>query len=193
MVLILLAATLIAGLLGEYIDALAIMVIVLINGFIGFFQEQRAEKSLDKLQQLSAPTIRVLRNGKWQTVDAEQAVVGDIVRIKTGDRIPADLRLIKVNNLETEESALTGESLPVRKRTRTIKEQNLSLQDQLNMAFKSTLVTKGNGLGIVVNTGMNTAIGQIATLIGETKQVSTPLEIRLRELGKILIYIIFIL
>ena len=95
LVLILLAATLIAGLLGEYVDALAIMLIVILNGLIGFFQEHRAEKSLEKLKQLSAPTMRVLRDGEWQTLPAEQAVVGDIVRIKTGDRVPADLRVIE--------------------------------------------------------------------------------------------------
>src|SRR5690625_3783454 len=115
LVMILLAATLVAGLLGEFIDAIAIMLIVLLNGMIGFFQEHRAEKSLEKLKELSAPTIKVLRDGTWLTVSAQEAVVGDVVRITTGDRIPADLRIVEANGLETEESMLTGESLPVLK------------------------------------------------------------------------------
>lgn len=193
LVIILLAATLIAGLLGEYIDALAIMLIVILNGVIGFFQEHRAEKSLEKLKQLSAPHMRVLRNGEWETIPAEQAVIGDIVRIKTGDRIPADLRIIEATSLETEESMLTGESLPVEKKTAAIMSDNLSLQDQTNIAFKSTLVTKGMGLGIVIHTGMNTEIGKIATLMDETKHVPTPLELKLKELGKILIFVVFLL
>src|SRR5699024_3350172 len=156
LVMILLAATLIAGLLGEYIDALAIMLIVLLNGVIGFVQENKAEKSLEKLKQLSAPNMRVLRHGEWVTLPAEDAVVGDIVRMTDGDRVPADLRMMQVNSLETEESMLTGESLPVAKSTAPIKREKLALQDQKNLAFKSTLVTKGFGRGIVVQTGMQT-------------------------------------
>lgn len=193
LVMILLAATLIAGLLGEYIDALAIMLIVLLNGIIGFFQENKAEKSLEKLKQLSAPNCRVLREGEWVTIPAEQAVVGDIVRIASGDRVPADLRIMKANGLQTEESMLTGESLPVEKHAQQIEEKGLSVQDQTNLAFKSTLVTKGSGLGIVVATGMKTEIGKIATLMDETGHVATPLELKLKDLGKILIYVVFVL
>ena len=193
LVMILLAATLIAGLLGEYIDALAIMLIVLLNGVIGFVQENKAEKSLEKLKQLSAPNMRVLRHGEWVTLPAEDAVVGDIVRITAGDRVPADLRMMQVNSLETEESMLTGESLPVAKSTAPIKREKLALQDQKNLAFKSTLVTKGFGRGIVVQTGMQTEIGKIATLMDETSHVATPLEMKLKELGKILIYVVFVL
>lgn len=193
MVLILLAATLIAGMLGEYIDALAIMVIVLLNGIFGFFQEHKAEKSLDKLKELSAPKIRVFRNKDWQTIPAEEAAVGDIVRLETGDRVPADIRIIRNNGLETEESNLTGESVPVAKTDKPLLTTDIPIQDQHNMAFKSTLVTKGSGLGIVVQTGMQTAIGQIAELIGTTKKVITPLERKLQELGKILIYVVLIL
>src|SRR5690625_7961650 len=107
MVIVLLAATLIAGMLGEYIDALAIMVIVLLNGCIGFFQEQKAEKSLEKLQELSAPKIRVFREQEWKTIPSEEAVVGDVIKIKTGDLIPADIRIVEANGLEAEESTLT--------------------------------------------------------------------------------------
>src|SRR5699024_857393 len=121
MVIVLLAATLIAGMLGEYVDAIAIMVIVLINGFIGCFQEQKAEKSLDKLKELSAPIATVFREQKWEKIAAPEVVVGDIVKVKSGDRIPADLRIAKAASLTTEESALTGESLPVLKRETAIK------------------------------------------------------------------------
>lgn len=193
MVLILLAATLIAGMLGEYIDALAIMVIVLLNGFIGFFQEQKAEKSLEKLKELSAPKIRVLRDGDWKAIPSEEAVVGDVVRIKTGDRVPADIRIIKANDLETEESTLTGESLPVEKTSQVIYQDNVAMQDQHNIGFKGTLVTKGSGTGIIIQTGMNTALGQIASLMDKTEKVITPLELKLMELGKILIYVVFLL
>jgi len=193
MVLVLLAATLIAGMLGEYIDALAIMVIVLLNGIIGFFQENKAEKSLEKLKELSAPKIRVLRDKEWRTIPSEEAVVGDVVRISTGDRIPADIRIVEANDLETEESTLTGESLPIEKIDRPIQRDGIALQDQQNIGFKGTMVTKGNGLGIIIQTGMNTAIGQIATLMDKTEKVITPLEMKLMELGKILIYVVFLL
>src|SRR5690625_5167469 len=128
MVLVLLAATLIAGILGEYIDAIAIIVIVLVNGFIGFFQEHKAEKSLEKLKELSAPIANVLRDGEWQKIPSQQIVVGDVVRISSGDRISADIRIVQSNGLETEESTLTGESLPVNKHATAIKNDQLDEQ-----------------------------------------------------------------
>ena len=128
MVIVLLAATLMAGLLGEYIDAIAIMVIVLINGFIGFFQEQKAEKSLDKLKELSAPVVHVLREGNWETIPSKDVVVGDVVKITSGDRIVADIRIVKSNSIETDEAALTGESLPVTKHATSIKADDLDAQ-----------------------------------------------------------------
>src|SRR5690606_19582726 len=115
MVLVLLAATLISGLLGEYIDAIAIMAIVLINGFLGFFQERKAEKSLQALKELSAPQVNVYRNGEWVRILSKELVVGDIIKFSSGDRIGADIRLTEVKSLEIEESALTGESVPVTK------------------------------------------------------------------------------
>lgn len=193
MVLVLLAATLIAGLLGEFIDAIAIMVIVLINGLIGFFQEQKAENSLEKLKELSAPMANVLRNETWEKISSREVVVGDIVRINSGDRIPADIRIVKSNSLETEESALTGESLPVSKHATAIRKDNLDVQDQANMGFMGTLVTRGSGVGIVVGTGMNTVMGQIASLMANTKKMVTPLEMKLAELGKILIVVALLL
>lgn len=193
MVMILLAATLIAGLLGEYVDAIAIMVIVIVNGFIGFFQEQKAEKSLEKLKELSSPIAHVKRDGKWEKVSSKDVVVGDIVRVSSGDRIPADIRITHPYHLETEESALTGESVPVMKNDEPISEDDLSPQDQVNMAFMGTLATRGKAQGVVVATGMDTVMGQIASLMVTTKKTTTPLEARLQELGKILIVIALIL
>ncbi|SHF50181.1 calcium-translocating P-type ATPase, SERCA-type [Ornithinibacillus halophilus] len=193
MVIVLLAATLIAGMLGEFVDAIAIMIIVLVNGFIGFFQEQKAEKSLDKLKELSAPMAYVLREKTWEKINSRNLVVGDVIKVNSGDRIPADIRIVQANNLETEESALTGESLPVMKHASAIHRDDLDAQDQVNMGFMGTLVTRGSGLGIVVGTGMNTVMGQIASLMTNTKKVPTPLERKLAELGKILIVIAILL
>src|SRR5690625_893643 len=145
MVLVLLVATLIAGLLGEYIDAMAIIVIVLVNGLIGFFQEQKAETSLEKLKELSSPMANVLRDGEWQRVYSKELVVGDVIRLTTGDRIAADLRIIQANDLETEEAALTGESLPVMKHANALTNEQLDIQDQTNMGFMGTLVARGSG------------------------------------------------
>jgi len=193
MVLVLLGATLIAGLLGEYIDAIAILTIVFVNGFIGFFQEQKAENSLEKLKELSAPVATVLREGEWIKIPSKDVVVGDVMRITSGDRITADLRIVQANGLETEESPLTGESLPVMKHATAIKKADLAAQDRVNMGFMGTLVTRGSGLGIVVNTGMHTVMGQIASLMVKTKKAITPLEHKLAELGKILIVVVLLL
>lgn len=193
MVLILLAATLIAGLLGEYIDAIAIMAIVFANGIFGFFQEQKAEKSLDKLKELSAPMATVLRNNEWQKIKSKEVVVGDVVKLTSGDRIPADMRIVKSSGLEIEESTLTGESLPVTKVSRHIEQEGLDAQDQTNMGFMGTLITRGSGIGIVVGTGMNTVMGQIASLLAGTKKTITPLEHKLAELGKVLIAVVVVL
>ncbi len=193
MVIVLLAATLIAGMLGEYVDAIAIMVIVFVNGFIGYFQEQKAEKSLEKLKELSAPMANVYRDKKWEKIMSRELVVGDIVKVTSGDRVPADIRIVKSSSLETEESALTGESLPVMKHATAITRDDLDAQDQVNMGFMGTLVTRGSGIGIVVGTGMNTVMGQIASLMSNTKKIPTPLERKLAELGKILIVVAILL
>lgn len=193
MVLLLLAATLVAGLLGEYIDAIAIMIIVLINGFIGYFQERKAEKSLDKLKELAAPHAVVLREGKWLEISSKELVIGDVVQLKTGDRMMADMRLVKQHALEMEESALTGESVPIAKDIKASGDLDLEPQNQKNMVFMGTTVTKGNGLGIVVGTGMQTVMGQIASLMSQTSKQKTPLEYRLQQLGKILITVALLL
>ena len=193
MVLVLLAATLISGLLGEYIDAIAIIAIVIINGFLGFFQERKAEKSLDALKELSAPQVMALRDGKWMRISSKEVVPGDILKFTSGDRIGADVRLIESKSLEVEESALTGESLPVQKQTDPLKAANLGLGDLENMAFMGTMVTRGSGVGVVCATGMKTAMGQIADLLQSAETMETPLQRRLEQLGKILITVALIL
>lgn len=187
MVLVLLAATLISGLLGEYIDAIAIIAIIIINGFLGFFQERKAEKSLDALKELSAPQVMVKRDGNWIKIPSAELVVGDVVKFTSGDRISADIRILNASSLEIEESALTGESLPVQKSTSPISGQDVGLGDQENMAFMGTMVTRGSGVGVVVGTGMNTAMGQIADLLQSAEVMVTPLQRKLEQLGKILI------
>ncbi|MDQ0270297.1 cation-translocating P-type ATPase [Cytobacillus purgationiresistens] len=193
MTLVLLAATLISGLLGEYIDAIAIIAIVLINGLLGFFQERKAEKSLSALKELSAPQVIALRDGEWKKISSKEVVVGDLLKFISGDRIGADVRIMESNNLEIEESALTGESLPVSKTASPIKTENPGIGDMENMAFMGTMVTRGNGVGIVVGTGMKTAMGQIADLLQSAESMTTPLQRRLEQLGKILIVVALLL
>ena len=187
MVLVLLAATLISGLLGEYIDAIAIIAIVILNGILGFYQERRAEKSLQALKELSAPQVSVLRDGHWIKVPSKEIVIGDILKFASGDRIGADVRIIEANSLEIEESALTGESVPVAKHTDCLANPNLGIGDMENIAFMGTMVTRGSGIGVVMATGMKSAMGQIAGLLQEAESQETPLQRRLEQLGKILI------
>lgn len=187
MVLVLLAATLISGLLGEIVDAIAIIAIVLVNGILGFFQERKAEKSLDALKELSAPQVHALRDGEWTKIPSKEVVPGDILKFTSGDRIGADIRLIESRSLEIEESALTGESVPVQKNTSPLRIPNPGLGDMENMAFMGTMITRGSGTGVVVATGMKTAMGQIADLSQTAEAQETPLQRRLEQLGKILI------
>ncbi|MCM3110207.1 calcium-translocating P-type ATPase, SERCA-type [Lederbergia lenta] len=193
MVLVLLGATLVSGLLGEYIDAIAIMAIVFLNGILGFFQERKAEKSLQALKSLSAPQILVMRNSVWEKTDSREAVPGDIIKFASGDKIGADVRILSANNLEIEESALTGESIPSVKTTHPIVGSNPTLGDLSNMAFMGTMVTRGNGLGVVTATGMSTAMGKIADMIQSVNALITPLQRKLEQLGKILITVALVL
>ncbi|MDR6227168.1 Ca2+-transporting ATPase [Desmospora profundinema] len=187
MVLVLLAATLVSGLLGEYTDAIAIIAIVVLNAVLGFVQEFRAERSLSALKELSAPTARVKRDGAWIRIPASNLVPGDLVSLESGDRIPADIRLIEVKNLYIEESALTGESVPVNKTASVLTGGDIPLGDRKNMAFLGTMAVRGAGSGVVVHTGMETEMGRIAHLIQTTETMQTPLQNRLEQLGKILI------
>ncbi|OBZ14543.1 calcium-translocating P-type ATPase, SERCA-type [Bacillus sp. FJAT-27264] len=189
MVLVLMGATFISGLLGEYLDAITIIAIILLNGVLGFVQEFRAERSLRALKQLSAPTAKVIRDGKSQTLPAKMLLPGDILLLESGDRIPADVRWLECSALYAEESALTGESLPVSKHSQPIHAEEIPLGDQKNIGFMGTMVTRGTGKAIVVRTGMDTEMGKIADLIQNTDAQETPLQHRLEQLGKILIYV----
>lgn len=187
MVLVLMGATLISGLLGEYLDAVTIIAIIVINSVLGFVQEFRAEKSLHALKEMSAPSAKVLRGGQMMDIPAKELVVGDVIVLESGDRIPADVRLLEANSCYTEESALTGESVPVGKHAMAISEADLPLGDQRNIGFMGTMVTRGTAKGMVIRTGMKTEMGTIAELIQQTESMETPLQHRLEQLGKILI------
>ncbi|MFZ5596545.1 MAG: calcium-transporting P-type ATPase, PMR1-type [Bacillota bacterium] len=187
LVLVLLAATVLSGFLGEYADAVTIMVIIIINALLGCFQEFRAERSLEALRRLTAPEARVVRNGREQKVSSGVLTPGDIVCLETGDKVPADVRLIEATNLEIEESALTGESAPVKKSTEKVEVQTGSPGDLRNIAFMGTSVTRGRGRGVVVATGMSTEMGYIAVMIREANQDQTPLQRRLSQLGRVLV------
>lgn len=189
MVLVLMGATLVSGLLGEYLDAITIVAIIVLNGILGFVQEFRAERSLRALKQLSAPSAKALRSGSVEHIPASQLVPGDIVLLESGDRVPADIRWLECSALTCEESALTGESLPVSKHADPIPAEEVPVGDQKNIGFMGTMVTRGTGRAIVVRTGMNTEMGTIADLIQSTDSQETPLQRRLEQLGKILIYL----
>jgi Ca2+-transporting ATPase len=184
MIVVLIVAALVSGLIGELEDALAIVVIVLLNGVIGFVQEYRAERAVAALKQLAAPTATVRRSGQVQTVAARQLVPGDIVLLEAGNVVPADLRLLEAVQLRAEEAALTGESVPVEKITTPLSEPDLPLGDRLNMAYKGTLASYGRGTGVVVATGMQTELGRIAALLSGDEERRTPLQQRLTQFGQ---------
>ncbi|WP_421617267.1 calcium-translocating P-type ATPase, SERCA-type [Brevibacillus sp. TJ4] len=197
MVLILFVATLISYFLGEYLDAITIIAIIIINGVLGFIQESRAERSLQALKELASPMARVVRDGEIAMIPASRLVPGDVVLLEAGDRVPADLRLLTSNRLEIEESALTGESVPVSKTTVRLDyasvDSDLPLGDQKNLGFMGTMVTGGTGSGIVVGTGMNTEIGKIAHMMNTAQEAETPLQIRLEQMGKLLVIVALLL
>lgn len=193
MVIVLLIATLISGLLGEYIDAITIILIVLLNGILGFIQERKAEKSLAALKELSAPQIMVLREGVWKKIPSSDVVVGDVVKFSSGDRIGADIRITQAKGLRIEESALTGESVPVQKTESVLSGDEMSIGDQENMAFMGTMVTQGSGTGVIVATGMKTEMGKIAHLLQSAETLATPLQRKLEQLGKVLIAVALLL
>ncbi|MFC5652125.1 calcium-translocating P-type ATPase, SERCA-type [Paenibacillus solisilvae] len=189
MVLVLIGATLISGLLGEFLDAITIVAIIIINAVLGFVQEFRAERSLRALKELSAPLAKVLRGGESVILPASELVPGDIVSLESGDRIPADIRFIETNSCYAEESALTGESVPVSKHSQVIAADDLPLGDLRNIGYMGTMITRGTAKGIVIRTGMGTEMGKIAELIQKTDSMETPLQHRLEQLGKILIIV----
>ncbi|MHB8917305.1 MAG: calcium-translocating P-type ATPase, SERCA-type, partial [Desulfocucumaceae bacterium] len=187
LVMVLLAATVMSGFLGEYADAVTIMVIVIINAVLGCVQEYRAERSLEAIKRLTAPEARVVRSGRDQKINSSGLVPGDLVSVEAGDKVPADLRLIDAAALEIEESSLTGESAPVKKWTGPVAGPVLNPGDIRNIAYLGTSVTRGRGRGVVVATGMATEMGNIAVMIREAGQEATPLQRRLSHLGKWLV------
>lgn len=188
MVLVLMAATLISALLGEYADAVTILAIVVLNAVLGFIQENRAEQSMSALKKLTAPTARVIRHGGVQHVPARELVPGDILLLEPGDVVAADGRLAETTNLEAEESALTGESLPVRKLADRVYDEDVTVGDRKNMVYAGTVVTRGRGVAVVCGTGMNTEVGHIARLIQTATEDETPLQRRLDNLGRWLVW-----
>jgi len=184
LVLVLVAAALVSGFLGEYLDAGAICAIVILNAVLGVVQERKAEKSLEALKQLAAPIAQVIRGGRVETVPTREVVPGDILLIQTGDRIPADVRLVESVNLMVDEAALTGESVPVEKQADSLLDDDAAVGDRRNMAFTGTVVTYGRGKGIVVATAMATEMGKIAELLQSVEAELTPLQAKLNRLGK---------
>jgi P-type Ca2+ transporter type 2C len=184
MILVLLGAAVVSGLIGDLVDTIAIVVIVLLNALIGFVQAWRADRALAALQQLAAARATVLRGGQRQVLPATRLVPGDIVLLEAGNQIPADLRLIEIAQLRIDESALTGESVAVDKHTQPLQEPGATLGDRLNMAFKGTTAAHGRGRGLVVATGMATELGKVAGLLDRSTQPATPLQKRLAEFGR---------
>jgi len=198
-VILLIVASVISALLGDYVEAIAIMAIVVLNAVLGIIQEQRAEQALAALKKLAAPEAQVMRDGSRKSVPAYNLVPGDIVFLEAGNFIPADLRLLEAVNLRVEEASLTGESLPVQKNAATVLDENVPLGDRKNTAFMGTVVSYGRGRGVVTSTGMSTQLGLIATMLQSVEAEETPLQRRLDNLGKslsigslILVAVVFI-
>jgi Ca2+-transporting ATPase len=185
-IIILLVASVISALLGDYVEAGAIMAIVVLNAVLGVIQESRAEEALAALKKLAAPEAQVMRDGRRVTVPARELVPGDIIFLEAGNYVPADIRLLEAVNLKVEEAALTGESLAVEKDAGIILESNVPVGDRRNTVFMGTLISYGRGRGVVVSTGMHTQLGLIATMLQAVEEEETPLQKRLDQLGKIL-------
>ena len=190
-IIILIIAAIVSGIVGiaqgeGITDTIVILIVVLVNAIIGVAQESKAEKSLEALQKLTDHASKVIRDGVMVVIPAKELVPGDIVVLDTGDYIPADLRIIEAVNLKTQESSLTGESVPVEKVSNIIEDEEVGIGDRINMAFSSSLVTYGRGKGIVVATGMNTEVGKIAGMINGVKKQDTPLQNKLNKLSKTL-------
>ncbi|GAA4334645.1 cation-translocating P-type ATPase [Flaviaesturariibacter amylovorans] len=183
MTLVLIAAAIISGIVGDRTDTIIILAIVVLNALLGFLQQFRAEKAMEALNRMGDPTCSVWREGGPETIPVRAVVPGDIVLLDAGNVVPADLRLLETQTLTVMEAALTGESVPVQKSAQALSGDMHSLGDRLNMAYKGTQVTNGRGRGLVVATGMNTEIGQIARLL-QAPESETPLQSRMRDFGK---------
>lgn len=185
MILILLAAAVISGFIAEFTDTIVIIVILLLNAILGFYQDYRADKAMQVLKKMSVTQARVLRNNQITTLPSTQLVPGDVVLLETGNSVPADIRLLESIHLKAEEAALTGESNPINKITRALDAEDLPVGDKKNMVFKGTFVSGGRGSGVVVATGMKTELGRIARML-QQEETSTPLQQRMNSFGKYL-------
>ncbi len=192
LVYILLAAGAAAGLLGEYVDSGVIFGVVLVNSIVGFVQEQRAVKTLDALAKSVITEVTVLRDGKRQRLDSGELVPGDIVVLRSGDKVPADLRLVAVRDLQCDESALTGESVPVEKSIKVL-DEDTGLGDRANQAYSGSLITYGTGTGVVVGTGDRTEVGKISEMISSAEELDTPLTRKITHFSHILLWAILAL
>jgi len=191
---ILIGASIVSGFLREWVDALAIIAIVVLNALLGFFQEYRAERSLAALKKLSSPFTKVIRNSQHGVIPSAELVPGDVIESEAGDHVPADCRLAWLtSNFSVQEASLTGESTPVLKTTAALEESDVPLGDRANMAHMGTSVASGKAKAIVVETGMRTEMGKIAGMIQEIKHESTPLQKKLEEFGKWIVYLCFVL
>src|SRR5690554_5737284 len=170
----------------ELTEGLLIIAIVIINAILGVAQESKAEQALESIKKMSNPHTTVLRDGQEIIIDVADVVVGDIVVLHAGDYIPADIRIIESINLKTDESALTGEPIPVEKHTNPINQSEVALGDRINLGYMSTVVTYGRGLAVVTSTGMQTEIGKIASMLSSTETELTPLQKTVSDLGKTL-------
>ena len=190
-IIILIIAAIVSGVVGVLqgegiTDTIIILIVVIVNAIIGVAQESKAEKSLEALQKLTDHATKVIRDGNVKVIPAKELVPGDVVVLDTGDFIPADLRIIEEANLKSQESALTGESVPVEKQVQKIEGEEIGIGDRVNMLFSSSLITYGRGKAVVVETGMNTEVGKIAGMINEVQEQETPLQSKLNKLGKTL-------
>lgn len=185
-VLLLALAGIVAFFFGEIVESAAVFVVIVLNTIIGFFTEYRALRSMESLRELGGVTARVLRGGSLNEVDAEELVPGDVVKLSAGDLVTADVRLVETSNLQVDESALTGESVPVEKSSNAVGEET-PLAERTSMAYKGTVVTRGEATGVVVDTGMETELGEISDLVEQAESSETPLEERLEALGNKLI------
>jgi len=183
LIIALLVAVALSAVLGEVVDAVLIAVIVLFACILGFVQEYRAERAMEALKKMAAPTASVIRDGKEVEIPATELVHGDIILLRTGDRIPADARLIEAMNLRADEASLTGESLPVDKVIEPLA-QDIAVGDRKNMVYMGTAATYGRGTAVVTATGMTTEFGKVATMLQEVKAERTPLQINLDRVGK---------
>jgi len=189
---VLLGAAIVSGLLQEWVDATAILAIVILNAILGFIQEFRAERSLEALKRMVVVAARVIRDGVLVSLPARELVPGDLIQVEAGDRVPADARLVYATGLQTQEASLTGESTPVTKSTEQISQAEVPLGDRHNMLYMGTVAVSGKARALVVNTGIHTEIGRIAVLIqtaAQAEREETPLQRRLEQLGHTLLWI----